>query len=183
MKNQTKRITTLAFLSMLLVWVPAASAQDLPDVSTLFEQQKTSVVSIQTEGSGGNPLRSFFESEGPPQSGMGSGFVLDRQGHIITNNHVIQNASRIRVGLANGEIHEATLIGSDPQTDIAVLKIEAGRLKPVKFGRSDNLKVGEWVVAVGNPFGLDYSVTAGIISAKGREIGAGPYDNFLQTDA
>lgn len=158
----------------------AAHAQALPDVANLFERQKDRVVSVQTEvGRAVNPF-----DRTPMRQGQGSGFIVDSTGYIVTNNHVIQGASRILVGFENGDSFPATLVGTDTSTDIALLKIDAKRpLGAVVLGDSSALRVGEWVVAIGNPFGLDYSVTAGIISAKGRNIGAGPYDNFIQTDA
>jgi serine protease Do len=122
---------------------------------------------------------------------MGSGFVIDKEGHILTNYHVIEGAGEIVVILDdNGTEKEytATLVGSDPKTDIALIKInrESGDNKDFPFlrlGSSENLEVGEWVVAIGNPFGLSHTVTVGVVSALGRSIGAGPYDEFIQTDA
>ncbi len=115
---------------------------------------------------------------------LGSGFILDRQGYILTNNHVIQGADAIEVRLADGRVFPARAIGSDPKSDLAIVKIDTDEPLPtVNLGDSDALQVGDWVMAIGNPFGLTQTVTAGILSAKGRVIGAGPYDNFLQTDA
>lgn len=115
---------------------------------------------------------------------LGSGFIIDSKGYIATNRHVVEKADKISVIVADGTIYNATLVGDDAKTDIAVIKIEAkDNLIPVVFGDSDVSKVGDWVLAIGNPFGLGSSVTAGIISAKARDIGSGPYDNFLQTDA
>ncbi len=116
---------------------------------------------------------------------LGSGFVIDPKGYILTNYHVVKGATEIKVRLHDGSTYRAKLVGADPKTDIALIKINPkGRvLKCAKLGDSDRVKIGEWVLAVGNPFGLSYTVTAGIISAKGRVIGEGPYDNFLQTDA
>ncbi len=115
---------------------------------------------------------------------LGSGFIIDKEGHILTNNHVIENASEIVVRLSNEKEFKATLIGRDPKTDIALIQIQAKNDLPlVNIGDSDQVQVGEWAVAIGNPFGLEQTVTAGIISAKGRVIGSGPYDNFIQTDA
>ncbi|MBI1993984.1 MAG: DegQ family serine endoprotease, partial [Deltaproteobacteria bacterium] len=114
----------------------------------------------------------------------GSGFIIDRDGSILTNNHVVENAQKITVKLADESEFEAKVVGKDPKTDIAVIKINAkGNFSVPPLGDSDQLQVGEWVMAIGNPFGLDNTVTAGIVSAKGRHIGAGPYDNFIQTDA
>jgi serine protease Do len=117
------------------------------------------------------------------QRGIGSGFIISQDGYILTNNHVIEGADEIKVKLANGKEFTGKIIGRDPKTDLALVKIEAADLQPLKLGNSDDLKVGEWVMAVGSPFGLEQTVTAGIVSAKGRVIGSGPYDNFIQTDA
>ena len=143
-------------------------------------------------------MREFFErffgdrmpfgqgQPGPqrPRNGLGSGFFIDAEGHIVTNNHVIDGAEKIVVTMKDGAKLDAELIGADSRTDLALLKVK--RTKPfpyVAWGDSDRSEVGDWVVAVGNPFGLDHTVTTGIISARGRSIGAGPYDDFLQIDA
>ncbi len=119
-----------------------------------------------------------------PQRSLGSGFVIDTDGYILTNNHVVENADEIVVRLDNEQEHKATLVGKDPKTDLALLKIDnVSGLTAVPLGDSDTLRVGEWVMAIGNPFGLDHSVTSGIVSAKGRFIGAGNYDDYIQTDA
>jgi len=118
------------------------------------------------------------------QMSLGSGFIIDREGLILTNNHVVENAEKIVVRLSDEREFEATVVGKDLKTDIAVIKINAkGDLPVAPLGDSRRLEVGEWIVAIGNPFGLEHTVTAGIVSAKGRRIGAGPYDNFIQTDA
>jgi len=118
------------------------------------------------------------------QPGLGSGFIIDRDGYIVTNNHVVDGADTIKVILKDETEFPAKVIGRDPVTDIALIKIEAkGNLPTVPLGSSDDLEVGEWVTAIGSPFGLQYTVTAGIVSAKGRAIGSGPYDDFIQTDA
>ena len=118
------------------------------------------------------------------QPGLGSGFIIDKAGYIVTNNHVVDGADSIKVILKDETEYNAEVIGRDPVTDIALIKIEAKHdLPSVPLGSSDNLKVGEWVTAIGSPFGLQYTVTAGIVSAKGRVIGSGPYDDFIQTDA
>ena len=146
-----------------------------------------------------DPFRDFYDrffGERPNQrpkrgSGMGSGFVIDKEGHILTNYHVIEGAGEIVVILddkGSEKEYSATLVGSDPKTDIALIKInrESGDNKDFPFlrlGSSENLEVGEWVVAIGNPFGLSHTVTVGVVSALGRSIGAGPYDEFIQTDA
>ena len=118
------------------------------------------------------------------QRSLGSGFIIDREGYILTNNHVVERAQSIKVKLTDSKEYDATVIGKDPKTDIALIKINAKQDLPVAtFGDSDKLEVGDWVVAIGNPFGLEHTVTQGIVSAKGRVIGAGPYDDFIQTDA
>ena len=150
-----------------------------------------------------NPLERLFpfDDEQLPQRrgsrGSGSGFVIDAQGHILTNHHVVQNADRVQVTMVDGREYTATVVGSDPQTDVAVIKIEARggeTLQPVEFGSSDNLHVGDWVIALGNPLDLQFTVTQGIVSAKGRNLGILARDNggagasaaleaFIQTDA
>ena len=120
----------------------------------------------------------------PDRVALGSGFIIDPDGYVVTNNHVIADASEIKVTLTSGDEYPAELIGTDPKTDLALLKIEAEEPLPaVQFGDSDAVRVGDWVLAVGNPFGLGGTVTTGIVSAHGRYINAGPYDNFLQIDA
>ncbi|HEV7308714.1 MAG TPA: DegQ family serine endoprotease [Ensifer sp.] len=115
---------------------------------------------------------------------LGSGFVIDPSGFIVTNNHVIEGADDIEINFANGSKLKATLVGKDTKTDLAVLKVEPkAPLKAVPFGDSRKMRIGDWVMAIGNPFGLGGSVSVGIISARGRNINAGPYDNFIQTDA
>lgn len=143
----------------------------------------------------GSPFEDFFEEfmdrrgrglEAVPQASLGSGFIIDAEnGYVVTNNHVIRDADEVRVTLYNDETIDAEIIGVDEKTDIAVLKVdpESADLKTVSFGRSDILRVGDWVLAIGNPFGLGGSVTAGIISARQRDIQSGPYDDYLQTDA
>ena len=138
-----------------------------------------------------NPFGDFFgpfPEENPPrgfeQRGVGSGFVMSREGYILTNNHVVEDADQIKVKLANGKEYDGKVVGRDPKTDLALVKVEGSSdLHPLELGNSDDLEVGSWVVAIGSPFGLEQTVTAGIVSAKGRVIGSGPYDNFIQTDA
>jgi serine protease Do len=176
----------------------------------LAEKLTPAVVSITTEefvtdygGSGmpqfpeGSPFeeffKDFFERYGNGENGgtqerratsLGSGFIIDASGYVVTNNHVIEEADAIIVRLDDDTEYEATVVGIDPKTDIALLKVEADHDLPfVDFGDSDVVRVGEWVLAIGNPFGFGSSVTAGIISARQRDISAGPYDEFLQTDA
>jgi serine protease Do len=118
------------------------------------------------------------------RQGMGSGFVIRKDGLILTNNHVVENAQEITVTLTDKQQYRARILGRDPKTDLAVLKIDPkGALPVATLGDSDALRVGDWVMAIGNPFGLSNTVTTGIVSAKGRAIGAGPYDDFIQTDA
>jgi serine protease Do len=138
-----------------------------------------------------DPFHDFFErffGDRPQrefrQRSLGSGFFIDEEGYIVTNNHVIENADKIKVKLKNGKEYDAEIVGRDAKTDIALIKLKSWRdFRAVKWGNSDALKVGEWVVAIGSPFGLEHTVTAGIVSAKGRVIGSGPYDDFIQTDA
>jgi serine protease Do len=133
------------------------------------------------------PFERFFGQPRRPfkAKSLGSGFVVDSKGFILTNNHVVENADEILVKLSNGKEFKAKVVGRDPKTDIALIEIkgDAKDLPAVKLGDSSSLKVGEWVVAIGNPFGLENTVTAGIVSAMGRHINQGPYDNFIQTDA
>ena len=116
---------------------------------------------------------------------LGSGFIIDPKGYVVTNNHVVEGADKIKIILVGGKEYQATVKGRDPKTDLALIQIvnPPADLPFLKLGDSDAMQVGDWVLAVGNPFGLGHTVTQGIISAKGRVIGAGPYDNFLQTDA
>jgi serine protease Do len=144
----------------------------------------------------GAPFERFFRGQPPagelpgrpaPRrgSGQGSGFIIDPAGYVVTNQHVIGRASAVKVELSDGRVLSAKVIGADPQTDLALLKVEAGDapLPAVRFGDSDAVRVGEAVLAMGNPFGLGGTASTGILSARGRQIGAGPYDDFLQTDA
>ena len=182
---------------------PAVS-QGLPDFATLAKRVGPSVVNVSTTQvrkaaadvpspfDGDDPMSQFWQRffggriprGSQRQMGLGSGFIIDRNGTILTNYHVVDGAQKISVTLSDGKSYDAKVIGKDQKTDIAVIKIDAGQdLPAVTLGDSDRLDVGEWVMAIGNPFGLDHTVTSGIVSAKGRQIGAGPYDNFIQTDA
>ncbi len=129
----------------------------------------------------------FFKDQIPKeyrQKALGSGFIIDREGHILTNNHVVEQTDEIMVKLADEKEYSAKIIGRDPKTDLALIKIDTDHeLVPLPLGDSDKLEVGDWVVAIGNPFGLGNTVTCGIVSAKYRHIGTGAYDNFIQTDA
>ena len=173
----------------------------------LAAQVKPAVVNISTTSTmkvPGNPFRQFFgpHEENPfggffhqffgdipdrelKQQSLGSGFIVDKDGYIITNNHVVEGAEEIKVKLTDGREFTAKVVGRDTKTDLALIKISSifKDLPTLPLGDSDKMRVGDWVIAVGNPFGLEYTVTQGIISATGRVIGAGPYDNFLQTDA
>ncbi|HUF87021.1 MAG TPA: DegQ family serine endoprotease [Thermohalobaculum sp.] len=181
-----------------------ASAQPVPSFADLAEKLSPAVVNISTaqtvdlpereglpfpEGSPFEDLfRDFFEQgrpRGPRQvQSLGSGFVISAEGYVVTNNHVIEEADEITVNLSDGRSLEATVVGTDPKTDLALLKVEPTSPLPfVGFGDSDAVRVGDWVLAIGNPFGLGGSVSAGIVSARNRDIQAGPYDDFLQTDA
>ncbi len=128
---------------------------------------------------GEQPEREYKEQS------LGSGFIISEDGYILTNNHVVEGADKIKVRLSNEKEYEGRVVGKDSKTDIALIKVEAddNHLPTVKLGDSDSLEVGEWVMAIGNPFGLEHTVTVGVVSAKGRVIGMGPYDNFIQTDA
>lgn len=179
-----------------------------PSLSALVKEVKPSIVNISTTTVIKEPdmRERFFGSQNPfedffgndfferffgdmprrefKQRSLGSGFIIDREGYILTNNHVIEKASSIKVKLSDGKEYDAKVIGKDAKTDIALVKINAKHdLPTIALGDSDKIEVGDWVIAIGNPFGLEHTVTAGIISAKGRVIGAGPYDDFLQTDA
>jgi len=178
-------------------------SRGLPDFVSLAKKVRPVVVNVSTtqvgEGFPGfaspfgeeDPFNEFWRKffgplpRGPfRQRSLGSGVIIDRDGSILTNHHVIENAQKIMVKLVDEREFEAKVIGKDPKTDIAVIKINARNTLPVAtLGDSDRLEVGEWVLAIGNPFGLDSSLTSGIVSAKGRHIGAGPYDDFIQTDA
>jgi len=176
----------------------AAAVEARPDFAAIVEAVKPAVVNVSTtqatRGRGprpADPFREFLErhfGEGrpreEPRQSLGSGLIVEADGYVLTNNHVIENAGMIMVRLSDEEEYEARVVGRDPRTDLALLKIQGRREFPtVKLGDSDSLRVGEWVLAIGNPFGLEQTVTAGIVSAKGRVIGAGPYDDFIQTDA
>ena len=205
-----------ALLALGLLLAPAgaqsaAKASGLPSLSALAEKLSPAVVNISAEGesvkSRGGPFpgmpndlwneffRRFHEGPFGPRGGLrprrrpqnlGSGFIVNDAGLIVTNSHVVENASRITVRLKDGRKRKAKVVGRDPQTDIALLQVEAqpgDKFASVKLGDSEKLRVGDWVMAIGNPFGLSHTVTAGIVSAKGRVIGSGRFDNFIQTDA
>jgi Do/DeqQ family serine protease len=155
----------------------------------LAKAARPAVVNVSTQSRFSAPraefFRRFFEG-GPPggqRSSLGSGFIISPDGYVVTNNHVVASGGDIVVRLARGSEHAARVIGTDPATDLALLKIDGSALAVLHLGDSDRLQVGEPVMAIGNPFGLDQTVTTGIVSAKERFIGSGPYDEFVQTDA
>ncbi|MFZ5427419.1 MAG: DegQ family serine endoprotease [Thermodesulfobacteriota bacterium] len=199
----------VSLLLCLALAIPAQARVNLPDFSELAEKAGAAVVNLNTTRSvkmkdqmreffknhpRGGPFDEFFDQfdrffkEDSPsrrQRSMGSGFVISKDGFIVTNNHVVEDAEEIQVHLRGKEKPlKGKVVGRDPELDLAVVKVENGQDLPfLEFGDSDALKVGAWVMAIGNPFGLQNTVTAGIVSAKGRVIGAGPFDNFIQTDA
>ena len=215
-KSRTYRLCLAAALGALLTAavpaaMPAAYAQGPDSVADLAAGLVDSVVNISTsqtiEGSRGipapqapegSPFQEFFDEffnkqkdgadNSPPRKvqSLGSGFVIDAAGIIVTNNHVIEGADEIVANFNDGTKLTATLLGRDEKTDIAVLQVKPNPAKPLKalkFGSSDAMRVGDWVMAIGNPFGLGGTVTVGIVSARNRDINSGPYDNFIQTDA
>ena len=174
-----------------------AQAADLPDFTGLVEAHSASVVNIRTErrveprSRRPEELDDFFRrffpgpdipSPNVPQHAQGSGFIISSDGYILTNNHVVGNADEVVVSLSDRRELDATVVGADPGSDLALLKIEADNLQPVTLGSSDGLKVGEWVLAIGSPFGFEYSVTAGIVSGKGRSLRNENYVPFIQSD-
>lgn len=193
---------------------PAMAAAALPEFTDLAKRTGAAVVNISTVRRVEAPdLQEFFRFRKPDggdnrmeefwkqfekffkvpernrkDRSLGSGFIISPDGFIVTNNHVIKDADQIAVNLQGkdkeSDSYNATVVGRDPETDLALLKIETKAPLPVlEFGDSDAMEVGQWVIAIGNPFGLDHTVTAGIVSAKGRAIGAGPFDDYIQTDA
>lgn len=205
-------ITVLLFSTLFLFSAGIVQAKELPDFSALVEKYGAAVVNISTtqkikhparsmmphdmpeqipEGPLGDLFRHFFGEPGGPGDGapeefdtqsLGSGFIISEDGYIITNHHVIKNASEVIVKLTDRREMEAKIIGSDERSDVALLKVDATDLPVVSIGNSDELKVGEWVLAIGSPFGFDHSVTQGIVSAKGRSLPRENYVPFIQTD-
>jgi serine protease Do len=197
----------LAISAMLALSAPVAALAKGPEsVAALASQLSPAVVNIGTsrmvggggmpfpEAPEGSPLNEMFDDLNPNQGegpgamqearSLGSGFIIDANGTIVTNNHVVEGADEILVFLTDGTRLPAKLIGADTKADLAVLKVEAGHDLPfVELGDSDTAEVGDWVMAIGNPFGLGGSVTLGIVSARNRDIQSGPYDDFIQTDA
>lgn len=199
--------TIYRFIIVLMISAPLALQAALPEFTRIVDEAKNSVVNISTktrarqsdlaerpqipdlpEGSPfGDLLEKFFNHENPRErrrdaQSLGSGFVISEDGYILTNHHVVAGADEVIVRFSNREEYVASIVGSDEASDIALLKIDAEGLPVLKFGDSDSLKVGEWVLAIGSPFGFDHSVTAGIVSAKGRSLPADNYVPFIQTD-
>ena len=197
-----------AVMMLNAVWAPEADARSVmtgvpESFSPLAKKASPSVVNISTvkviKGGGqpifpfgqNDPFRDFFDrffrDQVPKefrQKSLGSGFIIDKDGFILTNNHVVEKSDEIKVRLSDGSEFKAKIIGRDPKTDLAFIKIKPDEpLTPAALGDSDKLQVGDWVIAIGNPFGLGNTVTAGIVSAKYRQIGMGSYDDFIQTDA
>ncbi len=201
--------STLTIITLMTVFAFNAAARGVPEsFADLVEKLSPAVVNISTTQTvkapqgglfpnlpEGHPFEDFFKEFGPRGPGegrerkatsLGSGFVIDAgEGYVVTNNHVIDGADEIKVIFKDGDSLAATLVGTDPKTDVAVLKIDAKKrdLIAAKWGDSDDARVGDWVLAIGNPYGLGGTVTAGIISARGRDIRSGPYDDYIQTDA
>lgn len=199
--------TILAVAAMLVAAdvSPAAYARGTPDsfadLSARLLPTVVGIATTQTLRNGqkgqsadippGSRLHDFFKSfmgssKGGPKriTSVGSGFIIDASGLIVTNNHVVEGADHIAVTLSNGDTLSATLIGRDDRTDLALIKVQPKRPLPyARFGDSNRTRIGEWVIAIGNPFGLGSTVTAGIVSARNRNIDAGAYDDFIQTDA
>ena len=195
-------LTRFVFLIIALCH-PGLAAAKLPDFREIVRESSPAVVKIIVEQSAartrqGQPgpeeipeyLRRFFEFRGAPPSphqrmGMGSGFIISADGYIVTNNHVVAGADSVLVRMSDRREFDAEVIGTDPRSDLALLRIEASRLPLLKLAGKDDLEVGEWVLAIGSPFGLDYSVTAGIVSAMGRSLPTERNENyvpFIQTD-
>ena len=199
-------LKNLKFVFLLFVFLSAqSSAKSVPvSFADLAEKLMPSVVNIsttqiiKTNGSKnqfpfqfppGSPFEDLFKEFNQPQqerkaTSLGSGFIIDAKGIVVTNNHVIQGAEDITVRVSDGNEYKAKVLGTDPLSDVAVLEILSEvQFIPVKFGDSDEARIGDWVVAIGNPFGLGGTVTAGIISARNREIGLSRYEDYIQTDA
>jgi serine protease Do len=190
------------YLLFAFFLVPVATAAQLPDFTELVEKQGAAVVNISTTQSVKNPLlpqvpnlpeddpfyeffRRFIPNPGPREfqsQSLGSGFIISQDGFILTNSHVVESADEITVKLTDKREFKAKVIGADKRTDIALIKIDAASLPAVRFGDPNRLKVGEWVVAIGSPFGFENTVTAGIVSAKGRSLPQENYVPFIQTD-
>tara|TARA_Y100000741_G_scaffold341116_1_gene303160 strand:+ start:815 stop:2230 length:1416 start_codon:yes stop_codon:yes gene_type:complete len=197
------KIPKLLIIFFIIFFTPKVFAKDAPaSFADLAERLMPSVVNISTTTTviantnpfpgfkfpPGSPFEDMFKEFGTPQkrksAALGSGFIIDEKGIVITNNHVIQDAEDIVVRVGGDKEYKATLIGADPLSDIAVIKINSKeKFIPVKFGDSDKARIGDWVIAIGNPFGLGGTVTTGIISARNRSIGLSRYEDYIQTDA
>lgn len=204
-KSCSAALAALLMMSQVLV-----ARAELPDFTDLVEQASPAVVNISTRQKVAQPgvvingqmpdleglppmFREFFERSMPQMpkgpggrqreaQSLGSGFIISADGYVLTNNHVVADADEIMVRLSDRSELQAKLVGTDPRTDVALLKVEGKNLPTLKLGKSDELKVGEWVLAIGSPFGFDHSVTAGIVSAKGRSLPNENYVPFIQTD-
>ena len=197
------KIKTIFLIFVLALGIQSKSiAQNIPgSFADLAEKLMPSVVNISTttvittqsnpfpfEFPPGSPFEDMFKEFGTPQerqsSALGSGFIIDEEGIVVTNNHVIQDAKDIIIRVNGNKEYKAKVLGADPLSDIAVLKLETNeKFIPVKFGDSDKARIGDWVIAIGNPFGLGGTVTSGIISARNRSIGLSRYEDYIQTDA
>lgn len=210
--KQYRFLTVIQIVVLFLFFTGVSQAKELPDFSTLVDKYGAAVVNISTtqkikhparsmmphdlpeqipEGPFGDLFRHFFGEPGGPGGGepeefdtqsLGSGFIISEDGYVITNHHVIKNATEVIVKLTDRRELEAKIIGSDERSDVALLKLDATDLPVVSIGNSENLKVGEWVLAIGSPFGFEHSVTQGIVSAKGRSLPRENYVPFIQTD-
>ena len=158
-------------------------------LAPLVEKLSPAVVNIDVEQNVQLPDMPFLSpfgyqgGEGQLRTGQGSGVLISADGYLLTNHHVVDGADSVTVKLSDGKDYEGVLVGSDDSIDIALLKISGANFPYVQLGSSESTRVGDWVVAIGNPFGLSHTVTTGIVSAKGRVIGSGPYDDYIQTDA
>ena len=195
------KLLLLSFIFSISVYSQSISKSVPPSFADLAERLMPSVVNISTTQTivtntnpfpfqfpPGSPFEDMFKEFGTPQerksSALGSGFIIDEKGIVITNNHVIQDAEDIIVRVNGDKEYKAKVLGADPLMDLAVLQLETeDKFTPVKFGDSDKARIGDWVIAIGNPFGLGGTVTAGIISARNRSIGLSRYEDFIQTDA
>lgn len=162
-----------------------ALAVSLPNFPGIVDRANPAVVHIAVAEGGSDMQSALSQLPGfsTPRRGEGSGFIVDPRGLVVTNEHVISNSTRIRVRLADKRDLPATVVGADPQTDLALLKVDATDLVAIPLGDSDRIRVGDWVCAIGNPYGFDHSVTVGIVSSKGRKIWDASFDSFIQTDA
>ncbi|MDX8397291.1 MAG: DegQ family serine endoprotease [Mariprofundaceae bacterium] len=187
-----------SLIAIPMLFLLSFTVEAMPNsFADLVDQQRQTVVNISTTKTvrvqpklpgGHSPFDQFYKDyfgQAPERksNALGTGFIVSKKGYVVTNNHVIDGADEIIVKTSDGKEFEAELIGSDAKLDVALLKIKAKGLKAVTLADSDKLRVGDWVVAIGNPFGLEQTVTAGIVSARSRVIGSGPYDDFIQTDA